>query len=343
MDCHEPVERDPWLGERRLSLRGSEKQKKAEASTLFTMHGTRQADDMWTHAGGEISLDPPLVMAVVNITPDSFYDGGRWIAADSVAPNASVIVAQCRRWRAQGADIFDLGGESTRPGAARTEPEAELARILPAIDRLLKDEILSDVPLSVDTRHASVARVCLERGVAMINDVSGLADPEMAAVVAGAGAGLVINHMRGTPTNMQDHTDFEDLVSEVADELAAAVERACAAGLNRRNILVDPGIGFGKTARQSAALVVSARKLEAKTACKVLIGASRKSFLGTLTGRPVEGRLLASVCSAVLAVEHGAAVVRVHDVAETVEALKVHRGIVDAVDSIPYSGDSVPA
>jgi dihydropteroate synthase len=267
-------------------------------------------------------------MAIVNVTPDSFYDGGRWIAQSRRQPNASVVIAQCRRWVEQGADLLDIGGESTRPGAEPIGEDAELARVLPVIEGLRADASLARVPISIDTRRASVAKAALAAGAVIVNDVSGLADPEMANVVAEAHAGLVISHLRGEPATMQNHIDFTDLLGEVGDELAAALARAVAAGVEREQILVDPGIGFGKTAEQSAALVGAAEVLTRRTGRPVLIGASRKRFLAALTdGKPVEQRLLGSVVAAVVAACHGAAVVRVHDVAETVEALRVHAAI----------------
>ncbi len=265
-------------------------------------------------------------MAVVNVTPDSFFDGGRWLAGRR--PNASVVVRQCRRWVEQGADILDVGGESTRPGAEAVDVELELDRVLPVIDALQHDAELARVPISIDTRHAAVAQAALAAGAVIVNDVSGLADPNMAEIVAEAGAGVVIGHLRGEPATMQDDVHFDDLLREVADELACSVERARAAGVAREQILVDPGIGFGKTGAQSAALVAASRFLHGHTGCPVLIGASRKRFLGMLGGREsAEDRMLASVVAAVIAANRGAAAVRVHDVGETVEALRVYAGV----------------
>jgi dihydropteroate synthase len=280
----------------------------------------------WRHAHGLLSLDHCLVMAVVNVTPDSFFDGGRWIAGPR--PNASVVLRQCRRWVEQGADILDVGGESTRPGAEPVEIGTELGRVLPVIEALSRDAELAGVPMSIDTRHAAVAKASLSAGAAIVNDVSGLADPEMAGIVAETGAGLVIGHLRGQPATMQHDVHFDDLLREVADELARSVELALAAGVAREQILVDPGIGFGKTGAQSAALVAASRFLRAHTGCPVLIGASRKRFLGMLGGREsAEDRMLASVVAAVIAASRGAAAVRVHDVGETVEALRVYAGV----------------
>ncbi|MFO7561244.1 MAG: dihydropteroate synthase [Enhygromyxa sp.] len=285
-------------------------------------------DRSWRHAGGVIALDRCRVMAIVNVTPDSFYDGGRWIAQSRLRPNASVVLGQCRRWIEQGADLLDIGGESTRPGAEPVDEQVELARVLPIIEGLRADPSFAAIPISVDTRRAAVAEVALAAGATIVNDISGLADPQMAKVVAAAGAGLVISHLRGEPATMQDRIAFDDPLAEVGEELAAALARAEAAGVEREQILVDPGIGFGKTAEQSAALVGASELLARRTGRPVLIGASRKRFLGTLSGgKPVEERMLASVVAAVVAAVHGAAVVRVHDVAETVEALRVHAGI----------------
>jgi dihydropteroate synthase len=290
----------------------------------------------WRHARGAIDLSRVRVMAIVNLTPDSFFDGGRWMASEQRQPNASVVVGACRRWVEQGADLLDLGGESTRPGSTPVDVETELARVLPILDRLRADEALRGVPLSLDTRHAAVARAGLERGAAIVNDVSGLADPAMAEVVARAGAGLVVGHMRGEPATMQDDIRFDDLLGEVIEELLASVARARAAGVEREAIVVDPCVGFGKTAQQSAALVGASRLLERETGCPVLIGASRKSFLGQWSrvdeAKPgPDRRQLASVVAGVVAVAQGARLLRVHDVAETVEALRVHDGIASAL------------
>ena len=281
----------------------------------------------WVHARGVLTLERPRVMAVVNLTPDSFFDGGDLLAPGGEDPNAAMAVRLCRGLVQQGADILDLGGESTRPGAAPVEVTSELRRVLPALRRLRGDPDLADIPISVDTRHAAVASAAMDAGAAIINDISGLADPEMAGVAARTGAGLVVGHLRGEPATMQVDVQFTDLLAEVAAELVAAVERALRAGVAGDRILVDPGIGFGKTVEQSAALVAASMYLTQQTGCPVLIGASRKGFLGALTGRPVGERLIGSVAAAVLAVERGASVVRVHDVAATVEALRVVAGV----------------
>jgi dihydropteroate synthase len=267
-------------------------------------------------------------MAVVNVTPDSFFDGGRWIAESRTRPNASVVVNQCLRWVEQGAAILDVGGESTRPGSEPVELETERGRVLPVIEALRARSELDAVPISIDTRHVEVARAALVAGADIVNDISGLAESEMAALVAETGAGLVIGHLRGEPATMQADIEFEDLYAEVGAELREGVELALGAGVEPDRILVDPGVGFGKTTAQCAALVASGSVLEELTGRPVVIGASRKRFLGTLVGgRSVEERMLGSVAAAVLAASHGAVVVRVHDVAETVEALAIQSAV----------------
>lgn len=276
----------------------------------------------WVHASGEFDLAAVRVMAVVNLTVDSFSDGGRLV--DASGPRWGAFERACREMQAEGADILDLGAESTRPGARAVPPAEEAARLLPALERLRR----SGLPLSVDTRHASTARAAMQAGASIINDVSGLADPAMADVAAASGAGLVIGHLRGQPATMQRSIAFERLLEEVSSELRDAVERAVAAGVERARILVDPGIGFGKTAQHSAALVAASAQLRAATGCPVLIGASRKSFMTAFgAGAKPQTRLAGSLAAALVAVERGASVVRVHDVAATVEALAVARGI----------------
>lgn len=277
----------------------------------------------WVHARGVVRLDVPRVMAVVNLTPDSFFDGGNLVPPGSDDPNAAMAVRRCLGLVQEGADILDLGGESTRPGSAPVPVDIELRRVLPVLRRLVDEPTLARIPLSIDTRRAAVARAAMGAGAAIINDVSGLADPAMATVAAETGAGLVIGHLRGEPASMQHGIAFTDLLADVAAELSAAVERALRAGVAGDRIVVDPGVGFGKTAEQSAALVGASRDLAHATGCPVLVGASRKAFLGAITGRAVGERMIASVAAAVVAVERGASVVRVHDVGPTAEALRI--------------------
>lgn len=267
-------------------------------------------------------------MAIVNVTPDSFSDGGRWLDAGGEASDVARIVEQCRAWVERGAAILDVGGESTRPGATPPTRAQEQARVVPVIAALRADAALTELAISVDTRHAVVAKAALAAGASIVNDVSGLADPELAGVVAAAGAGLVIGHMRGQPATMQDDIRFDDLLGEITTELGQSLARARVAGIAPARIIVDPCIGFGKTGEQSAALVSSSAQLEARTGRPVLIGASRKRFLARLGGaKPAGERSLASVVAAVRAAATGAALVRVHDVDETLEALAVARGL----------------
>lgn len=281
----------------------------------------------WVHARGVLSLERPRIMAVVNLTPDSFHDGGMLMAEDGRV-DVQAVLERCRRAAHEGADILDLGAESTRPGSSGVDPELQCERLLPVLEALELDG--SSVPVSIDTQSAEVAARTLAAGAAMINDVSGLGDPAMAEVVAEQDAGLVIGHLRGKPETMQQHVRFVDLLAEVTDELAQRVERAVDAGVERPRIVVDPGIGFGKSAEQSAALVAASGWLRQATRCPVLIGASRKSFLGALTGRSHQRRMVGSLAAAMVAVEQGASILRVHDVAETAEALGVAASIREA-------------
>lgn len=272
----------------------------------------------------ELSAGRPRVMGVLNLTPDSFSDGGRWVRGARARTDAAPAVERALEMLAQGADLVDLGAESTRPGggvygagADDVPPEEELARLLPVLERL---RAATDAPLSVDTRKAEVARRALEAGADLVNDVSALGDPEMAGVVAEAGCPVVLMHSRGAIRSMQREIRFDDLLAEVRDELGEAVERALGAGIARDRIVVDPGIGFGKTAEQNLALTGSLPRL-AVLGLPILLGASRKSFLGALTGRPPAERLPESLAAVAHGALGGAAIVRVHDVDETVRFL----------------------
>jgi dihydropteroate synthase len=271
-----------------------------------------------------ITLDRPRLMGIVNVTPDSFSDGGAYLEADAA-------VAHGLGLRAAGADILDIGGESTRPGAAPVEPDEEIARIQPVIEKLAA----AGAAVSVDTRRARVMQLAAEAGAALLNDVSGLRfDPRAAATVAELGLPVVIMHSRGTPEDMNRLTGYGDLVPDVFDELAGAVEAARAAGVPGERIVVDPGIGFAKTAAQSAALLADLAVFHG-LGCPLLVGASRKSFIDVLTGesRP-ERRLAGSLAAALWAVRQGAQILRVHDVAETAQALAVW----SAIDNAPAGG-----
>ena len=254
-----------------------------------------------------------LVMGILNVTPDSFYDAGRYAATDKAVDRALEMMRE-------GAAIIDVGGESTRPNAHPVSEEEELRRIRPVVEALLA---AGNVPISVDTRKAGVAREMLELGVHMINDVSGLAfDAEMPGVVRDHNVPVVIMHMRGGPENMQEFTDYRDVVADVKREIAARVESAEEAGIRPGNIVIDPGIGFAKTAEQCAELI--ARLDEFLDLGKpILIGPSRKSFMGKILGLDKQDRLEATITSCIVGVSRGASIVRVHDVAQVSRALRM--------------------
>ncbi|MGD8717313.1 MAG: dihydropteroate synthase [Candidatus Zixiibacteriota bacterium] len=262
-----------------------------------------------TLRGEAITLERSLVMGIVNVTPDSFSDGGAFAAPEAAAAHA-------RRLRDQGADIVDVGGESSRPGSAYVSEEEELGRVMPVLEA-----VAEDFPVSVDTRRAAVARRAAEVGAAMVNDISaGRDDPAIAEVCAEFALPYVVMHMRGTPADMQDDPTYGDVVAEVRDFLAARAEWATAQGVAQ--VLIDPGIGFGKTLEHNLKLLNNIPAL-ADLGYPVVIGHSRKAFIGILTGAEVEGRLGGSLGAALAAAGRGAHVLRVHDVAETAQALAV--------------------
>lgn len=250
---------------------------------------------------------PRAVMGIVNVTPDSFSDGGRFVDRDPAVRHARALVAA-------GADVLDVGGESTRPGADPVTADEELARVEPVIAAIAG----FGVPVSVDTTKADVAERALAAGASIVNDVSGgRNDPRMLDVVAAVGAGFVIMHMQGAPRTMQVAPHYGDVVAEVSEFLAARVEAAVAAGIDRDRILVDPGIGFGKTVAHNLALLRGLGSVRDATGAPVLVGASRKGFLGALLGEPAvapDARDDATTATTVWAFTHGAAMVRVHDV-----------------------------
>jgi dihydropteroate synthase len=259
----------------------------------------------------------PSVMGVVNVTPDSFSDGG-------VHLDPAVAIAAARRMHAEGAALVDVGGESTRPGSSGVSADEELRRVVPVLEGLA-----GDVPVSIDTAKAEVARRALDLGAVLVNDVTALrADPELAGVVADAGAYLCLMHMQGEPRTMQQSPHYDDVASEVAAFLEERLTFAVAQGVAEERICLDPGIGFGKTAEHNFELV---RRLDVLLALgrPVLIGFSRKSSLARAVGDPdsTTGPLSASVAAAVAAYERGASILRVHDVREHVEALAVARAV----------------
>lgn len=259
-----------------------------------------------------LSLDRPLIMGIVNLTPDSF-------SGDGVGEDAAAAIAHAEAQRAAGADLLDLGAESTRPGAAPVPAERELARLLPVL-RAVRDWGL---PVSVDTHKPEVMRAVIAEGADLINDIAALRTPGALDAVAQTDAGICLMHMQGEPRTMQAAPRYADVVGEVADFLAARVAACEQAGIVRERILVDPGFGFGKTVEHNYALLRGLRRLEG-IGVPVLAGLSRKSMLGAVTSRENgAARRPASVVAAVLAVQQGARVVRVHDVAATRDALAV--------------------
>lgn len=268
------------------------------------------APPAWRIRGGSLSLDRPLVMGVLNVTPDSFSDGGRYLDPDDALARARVMVEA-------GADLVDVGGESTRPGAEAVDAREEWERIAPVVRGVAE----LDVPLSVDTTKSDVARRALEAGASVLNDVSALRfDPELAGLAAETGAGLVLMHMRGTPRTMQEDTGYDDLIGQVRAELASALDRALKHGCDPEQVVLDPGIGFGKSAAGSRRLLARAADFGVGGR-PVLVGPSRKSFIGETLGLPVEERLEATLAACVVALTRGASVFRVHDVAGARRAL----------------------
>ena len=255
-------------------------------------------------------MKTPLLMGILNLTPDSFSDGGDH--TDPVAAGLAMLEA--------GADILDIGGESTRPGAEPIDPIEEQRRILPAVTALAR----AGARVSVDTRHAATMQAVLDAGAAMINDISALHhDAASAPLLARHNCGVVLMHMRGTPQTMVHHTDYADLLGDISDELEHSIVRAEAAGIDRARIILDPGLGFAKTAAQNLALLRGVPEL-AKLGLPLLVGASRKNFIGVYGGetRPAK-RGPGSIAAALFAASRGAAILRVHDVAETRQALNV--------------------
>jgi len=279
-----------------------------------------------------LTLKRPLVMGIVNLTPDSFSDGGRYDQVDAAITHARTL-------KDAGADILDIGGESTRPGAASVSTEEEKRRVLPVLEAL-RD---AGVPVSIDTCKPEVMRAALAGGADMINDVCGFGTPDAIAAVAASNCGLCAMHMQGEPRTMQHAPAYRDVVAEVAEFLAARARSLRAAGVDARRIVLDPGLGFGKTVAQNYTLVRELAALQTLTASPsgaypFLLGLSRKSMIGHITGKPVDERLPGSIAGALAGVVRGAAIVRVHDVAATVDALNVWR----AVETGIHSNETTP-
>ena len=259
----------------------------------------------------------PLIMGIVNVTPDSFSDGGQHATSEAAVAHALSLVAE-------GADILDIGGESTRPGAPAVSESEELARVIPVIEQLAGQ---TEAALSIDTQKPAVAEAAISAGAVIVNDIAAnRTEPQMWKIVAATRAGYVAMHMQGTPQTMQDRPEYTEVVAEVRAFFEERLERFKKAGLNAEQVMFDPGIGFGKTVEHNLALLTG---LERFTNMKrpLLVGASRKSFIGHLTEAAVEDRLAGSLACACRAAEAGAAVLRVHDVKETNQALQTWNAI----------------
>lgn len=268
-------------------------------------------------AGRILKLDRPRVMGIVNVTPDSFSDGG---AHDTL----EAAVAHGLKLAEEGADILDIGGESTRPGAAEVPVEEELRRVVPVIERLVKE---TSLPISIDTFKPEVMRAAVQVGAGMINDVHGLRRDGALEAAAALGVPVVLMHMQGEPRSMQDAPHYDDVVGDVHRFLAERIFAAEMAGIAKKNLIVDPGFGFGKNTQHNLALLAQLERFT-ELGVPVLAGLSRKRTLGELTGRDVASdRVAASVAAHLIAAQRGAAIVRVHDVAPTVDALKVWNAV----------------
>ncbi|HKJ16775.1 MAG TPA: dihydropteroate synthase [Xanthomonadales bacterium] len=259
-----------------------------------------------------VRLDRPCIMGILNLTPDSFSDGGLWLEPDQAVRHALDMVAD-------GADILDVGGESTRPGAQAVVEQAELDRVIPVIERLASEIA---VPISVDTSKPQVMKAAVAAGATMINDVCALRQQGALDTAASLGVPVCLMHMQGQPRDMQHNPNYQDVVAEVRDFLDERTQACRDAGISRHEIVIDPGFGFGKSLQHNLDLLNGI--VELKTlGFPVMAGLSRKSMLGAITGRETGDRVIASAAAAMLAVQNGAAIVRVHDVRETADALKV--------------------
>lgn len=261
---------------------------------------------------GDVTLDRTLVMGVLNVTPDSFSDGGKFFEPE-VAIGHGVEMAK------QGADIIDIGGESTRPFSDPVPPEEELKRVKPVVEELLQR---IDIPISIDTRRPDIAREIVEMGAQMVNDVSGLRDEEMVSTIADLNVPVVIMHMLGTPKTMQEKPEYKDVVGEICAYLRGQVENAVKGGVQKENIIVDPGIGFGKTVEHNLEIIRRLGELRS-LGLPTLIGTSRKSFIGKILDADESQRIEGSLAAMVSSILNGANIVRVHDVKESTKATRI--------------------
>ena len=271
---------------------------------------------MYLHCGQfQLDLSRPLVMGIVNTTPDSFSDGGQHLQRDAG-------IAHAQRLIAEGADIIDIGGESTRPGAQPVGVQEELDRVLPIIESLRG----APVPLSIDTCKPEVMQAAIAAGVRMVNDINALQNTSAMNAVAASNVAICLMHKQGDPQTMQRQPHYTDVVAEIAEFLHGRIAAAETAGIGRERIVVDPGFGFGKTLAHNLALLRHLDRLR-EPGVPVLAGLSRKAMLGAITGQDVNHRVTASVAAALIAVQRGASIVRVHDVRETVDALKIWNAV----------------
>ena len=261
---------------------------------------------------GMLNVDRPSVMGVLNVTPDSFSDGGKFLSRESALRQARTMIAD-------GAAIIDVGGESTRPGAISVSEQQELNRVVPVVEAIGAE---FDITISIDTSNPTVMREAVAAGAAMVNDIRALQVDGALEVAVELQKPVCLMHMQGDPRSMQADPQYDDVVGEVTQFLRDRVAQCVAAGLNQDLLIVDPGFGFGKTATQNIELLANLRQLRV-VGCPVLIGMSRKSTLGAMTGRDVKDRVAASVAAATVAVLHGADIIRAHDVAATVDAVNV--------------------
>ena len=269
---------------------------------------------MQFHCGRfRLDLDTPKVMGIINVTPDSFSDGGQFNQVDFAVAHALALIEQ-------GAAVLDIGGESTRPNAAPVPLAEELQRVIPVIEALVARDI--PVPISIDTYKPEVMRAAIAAGASIVNDVRGLQEPGALEAVVNSDAGVCIMHMQGTPQTMQLEPHYDDVVAEVEQFLRVQRDACLAAGIAHERIMLDPGFGFGKTRAHNIALAKALPQL-LELNCPLLVGLSRKSVLGQMTGNDVDARLHASVAAALISAMQGARLLRVHDVKATVEALKV--------------------
>jgi dihydropteroate synthase len=279
--------------------------------TTSPISGEPEPAATWRCGRFVLDLRRPLIMGIVNVTPDSFSDGGRFF-------DPAAAVTQARQLIEEGADLLDIGGESTRPGASEVSTDDEMRRVLPIVEALHD----ARVPLSIDTSKAAVMRAGLEAGASVINDVRSLMQPGALDVVRSSGCGIVLMHMQGTPQTMQDNPRYEDVATEVGAFLRSRCQEVEAAGVASERIVLDPGFGFGKTNEHNFELLARLGELTA-LARPLLVGISRKGMLKHATGRSVGDRAVASAAAALIAVERGARIVRVHDVGATRDALRV--------------------